>query len=526
MTSKRRIVLNVIVTYARSIYALALGLFTARWALNALGQTDYGLYGLVGGLVGMVSFINSILASSVGRFYAFSVGEAKRAGNADGGLILCQQWFNTALSIHTLVPLVLIAIGYPVGAWAIRYFLVIPASRIADCIWVWRFSCITCFISMASVPFSAMYTAKQEIAELTLFSFVTTTANAILLFYMVNHPGVWLKRYALGSCIIFAVSQSAILVRAALTYKECKVFFGYWFDTNKYKQLGKFVVAKFWADFAGLFSRQGQALLVNKYLGPEYNASMAIGNSAANHATALSSSLSCAFYPAITNLCGEGRMDEMRRLCFMTCRLGAVLLLVFAIPLALEIDEVLHLWLGKAPAFTAEICVSILVLLVLEYMTAGYWMGIYGRGKDVARYSWVVGWSGIIGVAISWLCFVNGMGMWSVVVGLGVAKIMTVVIRLVYGRILVGLSVSYWVKKVFVPIAIVAVSVLFVGGVVCHLMTRSVIRVVATGLFSNALLLPLAWFLLFDDKERSFVTNKVKNVFGIGRESAPKCLRI
>ena len=50
MTANRRIALNVVATYGRSLYAMVLGLFTARWALQALGQVDYGLYGVVGGL--------------------------------------------------------------------------------------------------------------------------------------------------------------------------------------------------------------------------------------------------------------------------------------------------------------------------------------------------------------------------------------------------------------------------------------------------------------------------------------------
>ena len=52
MTQNRRIVLNIVATYGRSLYALVLGLFTARWVLMSLGQVDYGLFGVVGEMVG------------------------------------------------------------------------------------------------------------------------------------------------------------------------------------------------------------------------------------------------------------------------------------------------------------------------------------------------------------------------------------------------------------------------------------------------------------------------------------------
>ena len=43
MTPNRRIFLNIVATYGRSLYALVIGLFCGRWTLMALGGADYGL---------------------------------------------------------------------------------------------------------------------------------------------------------------------------------------------------------------------------------------------------------------------------------------------------------------------------------------------------------------------------------------------------------------------------------------------------------------------------------------------------
>ena len=40
------------------------GLYTSRVVLEALGFDDYGIYGVVGGIVGMASFLNTSMASS------------------------------------------------------------------------------------------------------------------------------------------------------------------------------------------------------------------------------------------------------------------------------------------------------------------------------------------------------------------------------------------------------------------------------------------------------------------------------
>lgn len=75
MSPNRLILLNIVATYGRSLYALAVGLVTARWALEALGVADYGVMGVVGGLVGFILFFNGILAVAVGRFYAIFIGK-------------------------------------------------------------------------------------------------------------------------------------------------------------------------------------------------------------------------------------------------------------------------------------------------------------------------------------------------------------------------------------------------------------------------------------------------------------------
>jgi len=43
MSPNRRIFLNIVATYGRSLFALVMGLVCGRWTLMALGEVDYGL---------------------------------------------------------------------------------------------------------------------------------------------------------------------------------------------------------------------------------------------------------------------------------------------------------------------------------------------------------------------------------------------------------------------------------------------------------------------------------------------------
>lgn len=225
ITENRRIFLNIIFTYGRSLLSIAGALFISRWVLMALGQIDYGLFGVIGGMIVFVQFVNNVLAGATARFYAFSIGEAKK--NIEQGLDNCRKWFNTALTIHTLLPLCLIIIGYPLGKWAIFNWLTIPPDRIQSCLWVWRFTCFSSFIAMVNVPFMAMFTAKQYIAELTIYSMATTILNIIFAYFMVTHPGEWLTKYALWMCAMSVIPQIIICIRANYIFEGCKIVWKY-----------------------------------------------------------------------------------------------------------------------------------------------------------------------------------------------------------------------------------------------------------------------------------------------------------
>ncbi len=120
MTPSQRIALNTIATYSRSVFAAALGLFSTRWVLGALGQSDFGLFAVVGSIITFIVFLNGVMAGSAARHFAYSIGE--------GDTEQVNQWFNAALSIHLILPVALIMVGWPIGEYCIDKVLTIPAA--------------------------------------------------------------------------------------------------------------------------------------------------------------------------------------------------------------------------------------------------------------------------------------------------------------------------------------------------------------------------------------------------------------
>ena len=511
MTENRRIFLNIAATYGRSLYGILLGLMCGRWTLMALGEVDYGLNGVVGGLTVFIGFLNSILAGSNSRFYAFSVGAAKNAVDKSAALEECRRWFNTALSVHTIVPFILIAIGYPLGVYAVEHWLTIPPERVHACIWVFRFVCISCFVGMVNVPFTAMYGAKQYIAELTIYSFVTSTLNVIVLYYMVTHPDVWLIKFAAWGCLISVVPQLIICIRACHIFPECKINIKYMWDKTRLIKLGSYSVWKIMGVGCGLLRTNGISIVINKFFGPRMNAAQAVGISVQGHCYSLAGSMQGAFAPVITQACGAGDWTKMNKFAIRTCKFNVLLGMLFIIPLASELSEVMRLWLKNPPAYSVGICYCMMVLHFCNVCTTGQLIVVNAVGK-VAMYQTVLSAVNIFTLPLAiGACYI-WRSIYALIIVQIVMEILNSIGRLFFARHFARTSIWAWLKEVFVP-ALIVVPVSFAIGFMPRLiMGASFFRVCITTISVLTVFIPLCWYLWLSAEEQMFVSERIKRI--------------
>lgn len=513
MTENKRIFWNVIATYGRSVYAMAVGLFTSRWVLGALGEVDYGLMGVVGGLTGFIVFLNSLMAESIVRFYAYSVGAAKVAETPEKGLEDCRRWFSIALAIHTVLPLILVIIGYPVGIWAVRNWLVIPPDRIDACVWVWRFVCASCFVGMVSVPFNAMYTAKQEIAELTIYGFVCTTILFGLTFYMTLSQRDWLAWYSGWTCAIAVAPRIIIAARAVIKYPECRFRLRFLADWTCFLELFKYSGVRFFGALSQLVTAQGLALLVNKLLGPARNAAMAIGTNLSSKTMTLTMSFRGALQPAITNATGAGDDRKANSLSIRTCVISTLGVLFFAIPLFVEVDEVMILWLKNPPTGAGLLCRILLVSTFIDQLTIGHVMRIFATGK-ITRFQVLEAIVWLSALVVAWAWIAGGGDIEGVGIGYVVMFSLDNVVKLYCARTAGGIGLSIWFRRVLIPVSIVTLVTGILGVIPSLFMPQSLTRVLVTGIACEVVFVPLVWLFALTAEDRALILAKVRRLRG------------
>ena len=477
-----------------------------------MGKTDFGLYGVVGGMTVFIAFLNTLLSSATSRFYAFAEGESKKyaaEGNSDQGIDECRKWFSTALILHVLVSIVLIILGYPLGVYTVEHWLTIPVDRMTACIWVFRFVCIACFVGMVNVPFLAMYTAKQYIAELTLYSFATTTVNVAFVYFMVTHPGDWLAKYALWMCLVSIVPQAIICLRAIIVFPECRFRAAYACNHVRVKRLSSYA---FWQAFGGLgvvFRGQGIQVLINKYFGPGINASMAIANQVSGQTQTLASAMQGAFQPVIVTALGTGDVELARRMSYRASKFALALSLIFCLPLSLEIDYIMELWLKTPPPYSAGLCLCMILFFIVDKASIGQCLACNATGK-IAGYQAVGGSLLILCLPIAWIMVASGLGVYSIGGAIVLTGLGNSISRVCFAGKLIGMSAKRWFMKTIIPIVGSSITAIAGGIIICHFLRSSLARLFVTSLFVELLFLPLLWCIVLENDERQFVCDKFK----------------
>lgn len=514
MNPSTRILLNALATYGRSVVALLLGLYSTRWVLSALGATDFGLYGVVGSVIFFITYLNATLSGSVARFYAYSIGLDQSNKKNDEHCDL-RHWFNIAIFIHTLFPLILIAIGYPLGMYAVKNWLVIPADRIDACIWVFRFSVLSAFVSMITVPYTAMFQAKQYIMELSLVSIVQTVISFICAYKLATVQSDRLAFYAFYLMAIAVVLGFVQVIWAVCRFKECRIRFSEMIDLCRMREFFTFAGAKMFGSTCVLFRTQGGSILLNQFFAPFVNAAYMVSVQVSSHTTSLAQSLIGALQPAVVTKAGANDMQGMIRYAISLCRIASLLVMIFIVPLAAEISEVLQLWLKNPPGYASSFCFCALVMLLFDKVSVGYMLAANAYGKRILVYEIVLGLILASSLPLTYIAFKCGLNPYMLSACLAATMFFNAMARVFFCRWQLKMSVMYWVKSVLLPVMVVSFLGYGIAYSVRYVMPASLIRVVVVSCVSATAVLIGGWYVIFSKEERDFVMRLIRKVKGV-----------
>ncbi len=372
MSENKTIAKNSIILYIRLIITSIIGLLASRFILQALGASDYGLYNIVGGIVFLMAFLNNVMTSTTYRYIAFELG----AGDANG----VNRVFNISLVIHILIAILAFSFAETVGIYYIKNYLNIEFGKLDDALFVFRLSVFSTLVSILSVPYQGLIVAKEKFsATVTIEIFRSCLALGAILFVLC-YAGNRLRLYALLIAIISIVPSLLYFLYSRYRYLSI-IKWNFQKEKSQYKEMIGFSGWIMFGAAACAGEIQGVALIINLFFGTVLNASFGIANQVNHVVKMFAQNLNSAAIPQITKSYSGGNTDRTMQLVVFSSKYSFLLLLLPSLPILLETDFILKLWLKEVPEYTSIFIKLMIVNSLITNMSAAIPAVVHATGK-------------------------------------------------------------------------------------------------------------------------------------------------
>lgn len=363
------------------LFQMAVFLYTSRVLLQVLGVENYGLYDVVGGIVVVLMFLNNSMTTCTQRYITVALGR----GEAD----YLNKVYSAATTIHGLLGLSVVVIGGLLGSLYIHYFLVFPAVKMADVFVVFGCSLFSGMLMIMSMPSNATIIAHEDMgafAAITIMDVLLKLGLTLALYVMPSEH--LLISYALMMLTEAAIVRTVYWLYCHRHYRNIR--FVRVRDKGLYREMLSFMGWSTFGNAAIVANTQGINLVLNAFGGPVVNAARGVAFQVQTAVTAFISSFQTAINPQITKTYAQGELEGSNRLILASSRLSFMLMLLMAVPLWLETEFVLQLWLGRVPQFAADFIRLMLCVSLVDCVANPMMIGAAATGR-VKVYYLVIG---------------------------------------------------------------------------------------------------------------------------------------
>lgn len=342
---------------------MAVQLYTSRVVLDKLGADDYGLYNVVGGVVGLLSFLTGTLSIGTSRFITYELGA--------GDVKKLKSTFVTSFYTHLALSGIIVILLETIGLWFFYNHLVIPSDRLDAAFWVYQISILTTIVAITQVPYTSAIMAHEKMDIYAYLSIFEAVAKLLVVYLLVIAPYDKMLFYAILIAIVQIMLASFYLFFCVSKFQECRLNFT--FDKSIFNKLMGFSGWNITANIAEVLKAQGVIILINMFFQPAIVAAQAIGNQITNAMMQFINNIRTAVNPQIIKLYASGDYEGSKRLTLKSSLYVFDLSLLIGLPFILLMEPVLNLWLKEVPPYTTLFAQYI----VASQIIANYYISFY-----------------------------------------------------------------------------------------------------------------------------------------------------
>lgn len=499
--ANRRIAKNAMLLYIRMGVMMIISFFTARITLEALGVVNYGINNVVGGLVSMFSLISSSLSSSVSRFITFGLGKGDKKE--------LNTIFSTSVNIHIILAIIVVIAIETIGIWFLNNKMTIPADRLTAAHWVLQCSTFMFALGLLSTPYNAAIIAHERMDVYAYFTLFDAFSRLAIVFSIKYYGGDKLILLAIISLIPSLIKQFYYWHFSKRNFEEC-TYHAVW-DKKIFKEMFSFAGWNFIGNSATIMKGQGINIVINMFVGPTVNAARGISTQISSIIGQFVRNFMVALDPQITKEYASGNFVRMHSLISNGTRLSYYLLLVLSIPLMIEIESILYIWLGQVPEHTVWFARLAIMLNLSDLLSDSLDTAQKASGK-IRNYEITVNGVAIINLPLSYVLLRLGcIPEVTYIVSIAISQT-CLFLRLCFLRKSISLSLRQFIYEVYIKVIYISTIAVFVPLLFHFIIENQYIRLISVCAVSALTSTTTIYFLGCNKEERQMANRLIARI--------------
>jgi O-antigen/teichoic acid export membrane protein len=481
---------------------MAVSFYTIRVILDTLGVTDFGLYNLVASFVTIMVFLNGTLTSGTQRFLTFEIGK--------NDLVKLKQTFSIALLIHIALAFLILLLGETIGLWFLYEMMNIPVDRFDAAFWAYQFALFSTMITVIQVPYNALIIAHERMQIFAYISIVEALLKLLIVYLLI------VSSY--DKLISYAVLMFLISIFIAYFYRQYSIknyqesHFEFSFDKDIVKSMLHFSGWNIFGTLGSLLSSQGINIILNIFFGPVAVAARAISMQVSGGLSQFVNGFQQAVTPQITKLYASNQIEEMNKLLYQNSKYAFLLLWLLALPVLMQTEYILNLWLVDVPENAIIFCQIIIVHALIMSLNRPYVMAIHATG-NMKQTNVTAGVILILVLPISYILLDNGFSILAPLIIYMIATILCFIIELYYLKKWINVSIIGLFKNTLLPVSLITIASIFPVYFVIDLYENSFMKFLLITLFSMSIVFVLIYTIALNSEERTKLKILLKTKF-------------
>lgn len=503
-----RVLKNSGYLYANMAFSMFVSLYSTRLILNALGASDFGIFCIIGGAIGMLGFLNAAMSSTTQRFINYAEGEGKPERK--------KSIFTVSISIHFLLSLLMVVIFEIAYFFFFNGILNIPADRISSAKWIYQLTLLSTVLTIQTVPYNAIINAHENMRYFSIvgtFQTILKLAIALTIVYVCADK---LILYGVLTTLVSLILMVILRVYCHRNYAECQFCIRKYYDRTLMKEMTSFAGWGFINSASSMIAQYGMGILLNSFFGTILNAAQGVANQISGQLMVFSRTMLMAVNPIIGKKAGSHEISNMIRISLFGSKMSFFIIAFFAFPFIIETPYILQLWLKNVPEWSVCFFRFEIARNMLDQLTITLTSAITAEGH-IKYYSIFRGCSYFLPLPISLLLFHLGFSpYWFYIVWIFIWNGVGSVIILYYAQKNCQMKYRDFLHIVAYPAFLITIITFSAGELITYNWDESFLRLLICTISTTITFIISCWIIGFSSEEKkiilSTITPIIKNV--------------